>query len=362
MRYHHSTDQIFAELRSRTNSQPGSRRVRLLITTTLALEDFFDRATPPPYAILSHRWSKIEVTLHTYDSNTGWSNPVQGYGKIYECCRLVRMRNRKYIRIDSLCIDKHNNVEFSDAVNSMLKHYTNAVACYAYLIDVPNFAAEKRERLRDWKGEPSEWFGRGKTLKELLAPQVVFFCDLDWKIIGQKKDLVALRRRREKCLLPPPARGHPAHDDESIFAWRKSSGPDSTAVGILATSNHAFDHFGDVYVKDDVRPPYMITNKGLQSHAHAAKLKGQGTNGRDVHIIPINCQYGGPRVNGSTRPYHPCSIAVVQGKHSYSRVVSASLGAKLDLLYPLDARTHDDTGAKDLLYPSFCAAVGGYIP
>ena len=371
--------------------------MRLLNTTSLQFEEFFDRIEPPPYAILSHRWSTIEILYHGYDPQTDWSR-TEGYRKIYKCCELARQRNRKYIWIDSLCIDKRNTHEVTESVNSMWKFYTNAIECYAYLVDVPPFATEKRERLRNWKGRPSEWFRRGWTLQELLAPQVVLFCDWDWKIIGQKTDpsmldeisritcipsyclsdrfrlfrtcvaqklsWAATRKTtkqedrvysllgllginmplfygegEEKAFLRLQQEVIRQTDDESIFAWRKSSGPDTTAVGILATTIDAFSHSGDVYVKDEIRAPYMITNKGLQIHSEATRLEGHGPQDRDVHIIPINCHYGGPRVNGSTRPYHPCSIAIVKGKHSYSRIVSASLGAKLDILYPVTSRT-----------------------
>lgn len=371
--------------------------MRLLNTTSLGFEEFFDRNEPPPYAILSHRWSDMEVLYHDYDQQTDWSGSAKGYRKIYQCCELARQRNRKYIWIDSLCIDKRNTHEVTESVNSMWRYYTNAIECYAYLVDVPPFAAEKRERLRNWNGRPSEWFRRGWTLQELLAPQAVLFCDWDWKIIGQKSDASMLdeiskitsipgyclldRFRlfrtcvaqklswastrkttkqedrvysllgllginmplfygegEEKAFLRLQQEVIRQTDDESIFAWRRSCGPDSTATGILASTIDAFSHSGDVYVKDEIRSPYMITNKGLQIHTEASRVEGQGPKDRDVYIIPINCQYGGPRVNGSTRPYHSCSIAIVQGKHSYSRIASASLGAKLDVLYPAESR------------------------
>jgi hypothetical protein len=58
--------------------------------------------------------------------------------------------------------------------------YSYSKICIAYLGDVP----EK-------KLEDSEWFDRGWTLQELIAPEEVSFFDRDWTHLGTKTDLLA---------------------------------------------------------------------------------------------------------------------------------------------------------------------------
>jgi hypothetical protein len=65
----------------------------------------------------------------------------------------------------------------------MYKWYANAQVCYAYLSDVVvNRNLESALRL-------SEWFTRGWTLQELLAPRVVEFYDRNWLEIGTKQSM-----------------------------------------------------------------------------------------------------------------------------------------------------------------------------
>lgn len=68
----------------------------------------------------------------------------------------------------------------------MFRWYQDAVLCYAYLQD-----ATGPEDFT-W----SEWFTRGWTLQELLAPSEVFFFDREWIYIGSKKGLAGPIRRR----------------------------------------------------------------------------------------------------------------------------------------------------------------------
>jgi hypothetical protein len=88
-----------------------------------------------------------------------------------------------YKWIDSCCIDKSSSAELSEAINSMYKWYANAQVCYAYLSDVDvDQNLESALRL-------SQWFTRGWTLQELLAPRVVEFYDRNWIEIGTKQSL-----------------------------------------------------------------------------------------------------------------------------------------------------------------------------
>jgi len=73
----------------------------------------------------------------------------------------------------------------------MYRWYENAKICYAYLHDVPGTSfptARNKERYPDFKGWP-EWFSRGWTLQELIAPNNVQFLNEDCKNIGDKRTL-----------------------------------------------------------------------------------------------------------------------------------------------------------------------------
>jgi hypothetical protein len=57
--------------------------MRLLNTSTISLEEFFDDQLPP-YAILSHRWQADEVSFQHMQS--GAAIGKAGYAKIGACC------------------------------------------------------------------------------------------------------------------------------------------------------------------------------------------------------------------------------------------------------------------------------------
>lgn len=74
----------------------------------------------------------------------------------------------------------------SESINSMFRWYSEAQECHAYLADVRSFPADGdiAEVLDDFKR--SEWFRRGWTLQELLAPRFVIFFTRTWEVIGHK--------------------------------------------------------------------------------------------------------------------------------------------------------------------------------
>jgi hypothetical protein len=88
-----------------------------------------------------------------------------------------------YKWIDSCCIDKSSSAELSEAINSMYKWYTNAQVCYVYLCDV-DAHEDVKSALR-----LSQWFTRGWTLQEILAPRIVEFYDRNWIEIGTKQSM-----------------------------------------------------------------------------------------------------------------------------------------------------------------------------
>ncbi|KAF7194755.1 Vegetative incompatibility protein HET-E-1 [Pseudocercospora fuligena] len=178
--------------------------MRLIDIETLELHDF---ENPPPYAILSHRWTDNEISFQSFTTSGKRQGP--GFNKIRDFCAFLKLyphltervewnqttKTRETIKVrwawvDTCCIDKHNSAELSETINSMWSYYQNAKFCVAYLSDVPE--------TEDFEASfiASEWFKRGWTLQELLAPAEVWFCNANWNILGSKR-LVSLWMARD---------------------------------------------------------------------------------------------------------------------------------------------------------------------
>jgi hypothetical protein len=158
--------------------------MRLLNTKTYELKDFLDDRVPE-YVILSHRWSQDETSFK--DFRKGLNANGTGYRKIIDFCSFARSRVREWVWIDTCCIDKRSSAEVSEAVNSMYNWYQQARECYVFLRDVPPLSHGRTVVLR--RMMESEWFTRGWTLQEMLAPPSVVFLTWDWEIIGDKVSL-----------------------------------------------------------------------------------------------------------------------------------------------------------------------------
>ena len=150
------------------------------------------------YAILSHRWVGHEVD---YDEIVELAKMAVeerdeirqrgGYQKIIQSCEQAQKDGYEQLWVDTCCIDKRSSAELSEAINSMYRWYENAKVCYAYLHDVPGLSfptASDSARYPDFNGWP-EWFSRGWTLQEMIAPNNVQFFNKDWQSIGNKRTL-----------------------------------------------------------------------------------------------------------------------------------------------------------------------------
>lgn len=182
--------------------------MRLLDTRTFQLEEF---ASAPDYAIL-HRWLSgrkgeeitfkiLEKSGSTILSDAASTPPGSKHGasaeKIRGACAVARQQDLRYIWCDNICIDKSSSEELRRALNSMFTWYHEAAICYTYLSDVAfsgsgddMFQSIHQDRQRD--RQASEWFDRGWTLQELLAPQKMEFYDRAWNLMGSKNGLAGL--------------------------------------------------------------------------------------------------------------------------------------------------------------------------
>jgi hypothetical protein len=159
----------------------------------LSLTKDFVGDNVPRYAILSHTWGADteEVTFKDLMDGTGEGKP--GYEKIRFCGEQAKRDGLQYVWVDTCCIDKSNNNELSEAINSMFRWYRDATKCYVYLSDVSRPALDITHEFnqRTWESDfwKSRWFTRGWTLQELLAPTSVEFFSKEGEKIGDKKSL-----------------------------------------------------------------------------------------------------------------------------------------------------------------------------
>ncbi|KAI6016526.1 heterokaryon incompatibility protein-domain-containing protein [Pisolithus marmoratus] len=164
---------------------------------TKVLEQLNDETAK--YAILSHRWG----TEVDYDEMTGLMkmdeqdrNEVRGrdgYQKIIGSCKQAEKDGYSWLWIDTCCIDKRSSAELSEAINSMYRWYRNAQRCYVYLgdVDESTFLTEQDFSKFDGSNGWPEWFSRGWTLQELIAPKEVEFFNTHWVSIGTKQELTS---------------------------------------------------------------------------------------------------------------------------------------------------------------------------
>ncbi|KAF2195561.1 hypothetical protein K469DRAFT_616319 [Zopfia rhizophila CBS 207.26] len=147
----------------------------------------------PPYAVLSHTWGEDDEEVTFKDLVEGSGNSKAGYRKIQFCGEQAARDGLQYFWVDTCCINKSNNTELSEAINSMFRWYYKAAKCYVYLSDVSanNYNQIDQSFQCTWEQafRKSRWFTRGWTLQELIAPLSAEFFSLDGKQLGCKKSL-----------------------------------------------------------------------------------------------------------------------------------------------------------------------------
>jgi hypothetical protein len=140
--------------------------MRLINTFTLQFEEFADSSIPP-YTILSHRWTMDEIIFQELSSSSSRElSRKKGFAKLQGFCNTAKLESYPYAWIDTCCINKESSTELTTAINSMFSLYSDAELCIVYLEDV----GPGRKGFRD-----SEWFERGWTLQELIAPKRMLF-------------------------------------------------------------------------------------------------------------------------------------------------------------------------------------------
>ncbi len=148
--------------------------MRLINVSTFKLEEYNGRGIPE-YAILSHTWGEDEISFTEFETPEAQrrARHKAGYVKIRRFCRRAEKDGHRHVWADTVCIDKRNSSELTEAINSMFEWYRGAEVCYAYLGDVSSSNFQQCI-------SSSGWFLRGWTLQELLAPDHLIFTDQDF--------------------------------------------------------------------------------------------------------------------------------------------------------------------------------------
>ncbi|CEJ92388.1 hypothetical protein VHEMI08043 [[Torrubiella] hemipterigena] len=197
--------------------------MRLINATSLELEFFI--GTPPPYGILSHRWEDEEVSFQDMESDK--AKALKGFAKIENCAYQARKEGLGYIWVDTCCIDKTSSAELSEAINSMFQWYQESAKCFVFMYDVA--AADEFEA--------SQWFTRGWTLQELIAPKHVEFLTMDWKPLGDraalKDSLTKVTRISEEALMGADLATIPACQKMAWAANRRTTKAEDLAYCMM---------------------------------------------------------------------------------------------------------------------------------
>ena len=147
----------------------------------------------PHYAILSHKWGRSDEEITIEDLRAGKNEGKPGWEKIAFCNRQAVTDSIQHFWVDTCCIDRANLTELNEAINSMFRWYQRATKCYVYLADVSvNGNAKAYSPANTGCGgvfSKSEWFLRGWTLQELIAPKTVEFFSKEGEFLGSKQSL-----------------------------------------------------------------------------------------------------------------------------------------------------------------------------
>ncbi|KAK4494908.1 hypothetical protein PRZ48_014264 [Zasmidium cellare] len=164
-----------------------SDEMRLLRVDNRQFEEVPSHGPFPRYAILSHTWLQPSTEEVTYQDlsqeRQDHAAAKAGWDKVQKTFERASRDGIPFVWIDTCCINKLDPTELTEAINSMYAWYSASSVCYAYLsdVDVPrDQAADLVSQLISQLGK-SQWFTRGWTLQELVAPGMVEFYDRRWR-------------------------------------------------------------------------------------------------------------------------------------------------------------------------------------
>ncbi|KAI6007958.1 hypothetical protein EDC04DRAFT_2530743, partial [Pisolithus marmoratus] len=141
------------------------------------------------FVTLSHRWGSGEPLLRDIEGRSIYVMSTNGgFGKLQAFCAIAGEQDYLWAWSDTCCIDKDSSAELQEAIGSMFVWYRRSALTITYLSDV----SDTNSFLS------SEWFERGWTLQELLAPERLLFYTQTWSLYmnlrssNHKTDVAAL--------------------------------------------------------------------------------------------------------------------------------------------------------------------------
>jgi hypothetical protein len=166
------------------------------------------------YATLSHRWEGKEPLLHDIRGRSVYNSELDSIGgmtKLRSFCNTARDAGYKWAWSDTCCIDKSNNVELQESVNSMFLWYHHSALTIVYLSDVP--PSSKSGALAK-----SAWNTRGWTVQEFIAPKVILFYQNNWTLYLDDRT----PNHKESAVIMQELKGATGIDRPTITAFRPS--------------------------------------------------------------------------------------------------------------------------------------------
>ncbi|KAI6040826.1 hypothetical protein EDC04DRAFT_2602066 [Pisolithus marmoratus] len=141
------------------------------------------------FVTFSHRWGEREPLLHDIEGHSIYGmSAVGGWGKLQALCVVACKQHCLWAWSDTCCIDKYSSAEVQETIGSMFVWYRQSALTIVYLADVHDNTS-----LRS-----SEWFSRGWTLQELLAPSRVLFYTQNW---SPYRNLQSLNHKTDAAML-----------------------------------------------------------------------------------------------------------------------------------------------------------------
>ncbi|KAI5988566.1 hypothetical protein EDD15DRAFT_2172338, partial [Pisolithus albus] len=146
------------------------------------------------YVTLSHRWGAGEPSLRDIEGRKIYNmSALGGLGKLQGFLAVACGWGYSWAWSDTCCIDKHSSAEVQETIGSMFAWYRQSALTIVYLFDVPDTGSIGS----------SEWFRRGWTLQELLAPRTVLFYTRNWSLY---KNLTSANHKEDAAVLAELAR------------------------------------------------------------------------------------------------------------------------------------------------------------